>query len=172
MVQMPKTLLALGMIFSLFLVACSGSKPFVQRASSQKYYGGPAGSGGGTIYRVFIGKSNKSELRIDKVWVGDAEKGTWAKFQVYADSSRTVLRDHRLPKGSSLSRIEFTKKFAGTPTPGANEDTAPELPEPIPASGLPKAYATGLVIYYTQSSGKTGNWIVEELITLAPLLHP
>lgn len=162
-------------LFALFLVlsSCGSTKVVVQKTTQQKYYGGAPGSGGGNIYNVYVTKSSKSEMTIDKAWVGDRDKGFLPKVTVYSDSSTTILRDRIIPVGVTMAKIEFVERFKAGPNPrmeGEDEDNGPSYDEP--PYDLPVDFREGTVIWYTLSNGQTGVWMPESYETLPPLAMP
>lgn len=166
-------LLAGMLVLMLVLSGCSSTQVTVQKATQQKYYGGAPGSGGGNIYRLYISKSSKTEMTIDRAWVGDREKGYLPKVTVYSDSSDTVLRDRIMPVGITLARVEFVEYFKAGPNPrmeGEDEDNGPAYDEP--PYDLPVDFREGTVIWYTLSNGKTGTWMPENYEVLPPLAMP
>ena len=67
----------LSIVLSILLMSCSATKmqneqPFdLINATSQKWYGGAAGSGYGTEYKFFFEKKSDTEVAFDTVWIND-----------------------------------------------------------------------------------------------------
>lgn len=158
-------------LFLLLLTGC-GSTYQVQKATSQSWMGGAAGSGGGVNYRVFIAKTGKDAVSIEKVWLGTAEQGWNTQFRVYADSSRQFLQDSKADADVNLFRIEFAELTPPPPNPRGH-NVGPQLPPyDTPPADLPAEFKKGAVIYYVNGKGQSGQWVVQDFQRLEPIAYP
>lgn len=158
------------------MAGISGCSPKLKpvTATSQKWYGGAAGSGGGVNYAVSVTKPEAAKISVDKIWLGDNEKGIWADFSVWKDSSRTRFGDKVVPESVSLFQVKFEEVFAGRPMgPGNRNGEPPSGPETIDApEEIPGDFQGKALIFLTQLPNKTLLIPVEQFTPLQPIAYP
>lgn len=148
------------------LAGCSGRLE-LGKTTSQKWHGGAAGSGGGTNYRVELKKPKKSRLEIERVWLGDTQKG-W--MPTFAFEAPAVSEDnaHIAKEGHGNCILKFTETYLGQ----IDEDRAkPEERIVAAPSDLPEGFEKGIVIWYKHNETK-GQWVITSVEQLEPLYYP
>ena len=172
-----RTLMSLNGILTLFLTAflLSGCSPKMKVTNStmQHWMGGAAGSGGGTNYAVLVSKPTDGVVKIEKVWLGDREKGIWPRFSVQKDSSGTRYGDKTAPAGIECFTVSFSKNNPARPDPRNDLNEGPNIPKDEPApTDLPEDFSSGAVIFYSYGTKLGGTWIVNDFTVLQPLAYP
>lgn len=157
-------------LLALAVVGCAGTAK-VDKATSQVWHGGAAGSGGGKNYKVYVSKSAQLEITIDQVWIGDREKGWLPDYRVVYAGLANGLRNHAAPKGVTAFTVEFGETYPGQPNPRGEVRPVAMKPFDNPPNDLPETYQQGAVIYY-HAGGKAAQWVVSEMEILEPLNYP
>jgi hypothetical protein len=166
--KMKQKWLFWGML--LLLVGCAAPAK-VEKATSQKWHGGAAGSGGGINYVVYVAKPSNLEIVIDQVWVGDREKGWLLDFRVLYPNLTNLQSNHTAPKGVTAFTIEFREITPGPPNPRG--DVRPNQVKPFdsPPGDLPETFDKGAVVYYRAGSDKA-TWVISDFQQLETLNYP
>ncbi len=165
-----KRIIYLG-ILALWMSGCVGSAT-IEKTTSQVWHGGAAGSGGGKNYKVYVSKSKSLAVVIDKVWVGDREKGWLPDYRVVYPDLANGLRNHAAPEGVTTFTLEFAEVYPGQPNNPRGE-IRPVMVKPFdqPPTDLPSSFDKGAVIYLHLAS-KATVWVVSEMEILEPLNYP
>lgn len=160
------------LIFPLLLLGCS-PKMKLAEATQQNWMGGAAGSGGGTNYTVTFTKPDGNEIRIDKVWLGNREEGTWPRFALQEKADGPRLKDPVTQAQSGRYIVVFSKTNPRMQDPHnqMNEGPKPIQLEKAP-SELPADFVQGAVIYYSSGTKIAGTITVNEFRMLDPLAYP
>jgi hypothetical protein len=153
----------------LLLAGCGGTAKVV-KSTSQKWHGGAAGSGGGVYYQVTLSKPANMRIEIEKVWLGEREKGWLPRFNVLPQPSDTA-NQHVAQIGITEFTVKFSESKPGQP--GPREAPRPNVVVPFdnPPADLPDEFTHGAVIYY-QIGQQKGMWVVSEFEILPPLNYP
>ena len=161
----------LVLFLPLFLLFTGCKTNFeVARASKQEWFGGAAGSGGGINYKVFLTKPEKSEVKVDKVYVGDREKGQYVPFRFFNDSTTTTTT-MMVPSGSTNFRVEFSEQIQGQRQPRMEVSDPTPLQDDAPAD-LPEDFKKGVVLFLSDGNGKPSIVTVQDFKRLAPIAYP
>lgn len=165
-----KRIIYLG-ILAFWMAGCVGSAT-VQKTTSQVWHGGAAGAGGGKNYKVYVSKSKNLEVMVDRVWVGNREKGWLPDYRVVYQGLANGLRNHAAPAGVTTFTVEFGEIFPGQPANPRGE-IRPVMVKPFdPApTDLPDSFEQGAVIYL-HLANKATVWVVGEIEILEPLNYP
>ncbi len=154
---------------ALMLASCGGTAKVV-KSTSQVWHGGAAGSGGGKRYEVTLDKPANMEVKIEKVWIGEREKGWLPRFNVIPQTSDTA--NHQVAhRGVTNFTVKFSETYPGQPGPREAPRPVAVVPFDNPPSDLPAAFTHGAVIYY-QIGKQSGTWIVSDFEALPVLNYP
>lgn len=155
----------------LLLVGCTAPAK-IEKATSQVWHGGAAGSGGGKNYLVYVAKPSKVEIVIDQVWLGDREKGWLLDFRVLYKDLANAMNNHTAPAGVTNFTVDFREIFPAPPNPRGGEQR-PGFVKPFdaPPTDLPEALDKGAVIYY-HAGGSKATWVINEFQALETLNYP
>lgn len=160
------------MVFLLLALACAGctGSAKVETATSQVWHGGAAGSGGGTHYVVNVTKARRLVVRVEKIWVGERDKGWLPRFFISPQPNDTA-DFHVAPAGITAFTIKFSVNTPGQPFPRGNAQLPVVAPFDHPPHDLPADFTHGAVLYYSVD-GKRGMWVVREFEALQPQNYP
>lgn len=153
----------------LFLLTGCKTNYEVAHATKQQWFGGAAGSGGGVNYSISIEKPSKSEVKVDKVYVGDREKGQYVPFRFFNDSSKTTTM--LVPTGVTLFRVEFAERIPGQRQPNMETFGDEPLQDAAP-KGLPEDFNQGVVLFLSDGKGTSSLMTVQDFKLLEPLAYP
>ena len=151
---------------------CTGSSKVIH-SSSQVWYGGAAGSGGGINYEIRIKKELRVSFKVLSVWVGDRKKGRlFEEISLVPLDQGQPYPDSGVPKGVEAFDIQFSgyNAFRGHQNPDRpqSKDRPPVIDAP---TGLPPKFTEGALVRL-----KTGNketyLIVSSFEKLEPIALP
>lgn len=165
---MQKLLVVLCGLLPLLLLGCTGSATLT-KATSQRWYPGVEGANSGKNYVLTYDKPSGLEVRIERVWVGQRDKGWLPRFVVRPQESDTSDQ-HVARKGITSFTLHFTETFPGQPRRGEMSPSMVVPFDPVP-SDLPAEFTNGVVIWY-QAGQQKGSWIVSEFEELKPQYYP
>jgi hypothetical protein len=160
--------LLLGMAW--ILAGCTGTAT-VEKATSQTWQGGAAGSGGGINYMVYVAKPSKLAFVVDRVWLGDREKGWLLDFRVMYKGLANGINNHEAPTGVTACMVEFRETFPGQPNPRGESRPSVVKPFDNPPQDLPATFDKGVAVYYHLGS-KADTWVIADFQVLETLNYP
>lgn len=156
-------------LLAILLQGCTGTAT-VEKSTSQVWHGGAEGSGGGKHYVVSMNKPSKTIIKIEKVWIGERDKGWLPRFQVLPQPNDTADY-HTAHAGITAFSVKFSETFPGEPMPRGNPQPRAVVPFDHPPLDLPPAFTHGAVIFYS-IQGTQSTWIVEDFEELPVLNYP
>ncbi|MCB9230032.1 MAG: hypothetical protein H6581_00065 [Bacteroidia bacterium] len=165
--------------FTLLLSGCKDTF-VIQKATSQIWWGGVEGSGGGKKYRVLVTKPAKAGFVVERVWIGDREKGRlFKKFSVYNPVERKEFTDKKVPAGVKEFGLLLEEIYPGSEgrhgdlEHGGQRNVSPEQPPVQQApEDLPQEYSKGGIVFLTYDGGKTGWFQFPEIEALETQAMP
>lgn len=154
----------------MLLAGCAGTVK-VEKTTTQLWYGGAEGSGGGKNYKVYVSKSANIDLKVDQVWIGDREKGWLPEYRLLYKDVDNRLRNHEAPKGVTMFTVEFAEIYPGEPHPRGEVRPTVVKPFDHPPLDLPASFDKGVAVYC--HVGKEARvWVITEMEALEPLYYP
>jgi hypothetical protein len=170
MLHKKKKVIGIVLLVVAMLAGCAGTAK-VEQSTSQVWHGGAAGSGGGKNYKVTVSKSASLEVMIDKVWLGDRERGWLPEYRVMYKGAPNGMRNHLAPKGVTTFTLEFAEVHPGQPNPRGEGRPVAVKPFDNPPSDLPEGFDKGAVIYCHVGNNAVV-WTVSDFVVLEPLNYP
>lgn len=158
------------LFIALLLVSLTGCHTELEMnsATRQSWAGGARGSGRGVMYNVELQKPDNNEITIEKVWLGDREKGKWMSPEIQL---RGQLKQQglTLPAGRAIFTLMFRETFPGEANPNQKPD--PPLVD-ADLTLLPEDFQQGAVIFFKLPNSKVHKLIVANFTELEPLNYP
>lgn len=156
-------------VMALLWMGCGSLQMGV--ATSQRWHGGAEGSGGGERYVVQFTKPARQVVVVDKVWLGDRERGWLPRVRITYPGLKAMGENSTAPSGVKAFAVHFERLIPDAPPAPRPSGGGMVQPFDNPPNDLPAHFTHGAVVY-CKVQDKEAQWVIEDFEALAPIAYP